>query len=182
MSSSVLLGLLLPWLIVRMESPNRTQRTTTRNDDDETPTLRPMEARKTYQVSCLPSIIPTLAAQRARGHGCGLNRYLEGLVLEEAGKGDLPLTQPVFVEAAAIAQVGGLLSTALGALEKADYAETERLILVARRECMTLFKTLQESVAQATEVRSKLRYLEGGGEGDLDDEYAGQELYEHVED
>ena len=81
-----------------------------------------MQTRQSYPLKCLPEIIPTLAAKRAAKHGHPLNQYLEDLVLQEAGQ-EHGLTEPVYVEAATIARVGGMLSDALGSLSKDDVTE-----------------------------------------------------------
>jgi hypothetical protein len=140
-----------------------------------------MQTRQAYPLKCLPEIIPTLAAKRAAKHGHPLNQYLEDLVLREAGQ-EHGLTEPVYVEAAAIARVGGMLSDALGSLSKNDVAEAKRLMLIARRECFDLFKKLQTPVAAAEKVRSQQRYTEQGGEGSVAAAYLVHEDYDHVPD
>jgi hypothetical protein len=134
-----------------------------------------MQTRQSYPLKCLPEIIPTLAAKRAAKHGHPLNQYLEDL--QEHG-----LTEPVYVEAATIARVGGMLSDALGSLSKDDVAETKRLMLIARRECFDLFKKLQTPVAAAEKVRSQQRYTEQGGEGSVAAAYLVHEDYDHLPD
>ena len=155
------------------------------DDDEETraPCAKPgsMQTRQSYPLKCLPEIIPTLAAKRAAKHGHPLNQYLEDLVLKESGQ-EHGLTEPVYVEAAVIARVGGMLSDTLGSLSKSDVAEAKRLMLVARRECFDLFKKLQTPVAAAEKVRSQQRFAEQGGEGSVATAYLVHEDYDHVPD
>jgi hypothetical protein len=156
-----------------------TQRTTTRNDGVETPTLAPMETRKPAHVACRPSVIPAMATSKARADGKSLGEYLENLVLKDTGKRH-SLAGAAFDEAGPLSRAGNLLARAIAALDTGNVGEARRLLVLVGDVQFEMMKALQEPLIAEPHQRSQVRFEESGGQGTVAAEYRDREDYDAV--
>jgi hypothetical protein len=112
----------------------------------------------------MPEIIPALAKERAKNFGLPVNRYLENLVEEDAGK-SRGLGEPIHDEAAMSARIGGAITDALTALAVPNIERASTHLLFAKRILFERLKDLQPHLAEQAQIRSQTRWREAGGVG-----------------
>jgi hypothetical protein len=117
-----------------------------------------MSVRRPYSTDFLPDIIPTLAKKCAANKP--VNRYLENLVLKDAGRQHL-LGPSVYAEAQALARIGSLIAFALESLPP-DHASAA-FLMTAKRAIFERTQAMQETVEIAQRLGTQEAWREAGG-------------------